>query len=162
MHRALLALFPVLLAASCVGTTGGQIVDFPAAAAGPADASGGQLEFTTDSGWHVILTQATLHVGAIYLDQAVPVSGSQGTNCILPGLYVAEVTSGRDVDLLSPEPQPFPVLGHGTTLPALAGQVWLTGGDVNQVEDSTPILQIAGTADEAGQVVSFMGTVTIG
>src|ERR1019366_392978 len=93
--------------AACVGTTGGQLVTFPAAAAGPADAIAGEpLRFTTDRGWTVVLSTATLHVGALYLDQSMPVSGSQGTNCVLPGTYVGQVTAGLDVNLLSPAPQP--------------------------------------------------------
>jgi hypothetical protein len=148
----------------CVGTTGGEIVTFPAAAAGPEDASSGQpLEFTTDRGWHVVLTRATLHVGALYLDQSMPVSGSQGTSCILPGTYVAQVTSGRDVDLLSPQPQPFPAEGQGTTVPpALVGQVWLTGGDIDAASDTTPILVVAGTADQSGTAIPFTGKITMG
>ena len=150
--------------AACVGTTGGELLDFTAAAAGPADAgSGGPLAFTTYRGWHVVLTQATLHVGAIYLDQSQPVSGSQGTNCTLPGTYVAQVTSGLDVNLLSSEPALFPTQGQGTTIPpALVGQVWLTGGDINAASDPTPILVIAGTAEDAGgDVIPFEGTITI-
>ena len=159
------ALLPSLVAAlvgvACVGATGGELVTFSAAAAGPEDATA-TLTFTTDLGWNVTLTKATLHVGAIYLDQSEPVSGSQGTNCILPGTYVAEVVSGIDVDLLSPAPQPFPTSGQGTTIPpALVGQVWLTQGDVN-APDQTPILVIAGTAEKDGMMMPFTGQVTIG
>ncbi len=151
-----------LLGAGCVGTTGGELLTFSAAAAGPADASQ-PLAFTTGRGWHVVLTQAVLHVGAVYLDQSAPVSGSQGTTCILPGTYVAEVTSGIDVNLLSPTPEPFPTQGQGTTIPtALVGQVWLTGGDINAATDATPILVVAGTANDAnGDVFAFGASITI-
>jgi hypothetical protein len=149
---------------ACVGTTGGELLSFPAAAAGPADAVTGQpLSFVTTRGWHVVLTTATLHVGALYLDQSQPVSGSQGANCILPGTYVGQVTSGLDVDLLSPEPALFPTQGQGTTIPpALVGQVWLTGGDINAATDSMPILVLAGTADDAsGNAFPFTANITI-
>jgi hypothetical protein len=162
---------------ACVGTTGGETVTFTAAAAGPPDAVAGQpLAFTSpygDAVWNVVLTKATLHVGALYLDQSLPVSGSQGTSCILPGTYVAQVlpsavregnavTVGLDVDLLSPTPQSFAGSGQGTTIPpALAGQVWLTTGDVNS-PDTTPILTIAGTAERDGTTMPFTGTITIG
>jgi hypothetical protein len=156
--------------ASCVGTTGGALVTFPAAAAGIAGAdAGGAFEFTSDEGWDVVLTTATLHIGAVYLDQSQPVSGSQGTTCILPGTYVGQVTptlsvaAGLEVNLLSAAPQPFSVQGQGTTLPeALVGQLWLTGGDVNTVVDNTPILVLAGTATKAGTTIPFSGTITIG
>jgi hypothetical protein len=156
------ALVGAAAAPACVGTTGGDVVDFPVAAAGPADAPVGKpFELQTDRGWHVVLTKAKLHVGALYLGLSQPVSGAQNTSCILPGTYVAQVTRGLDVDLLSPTPQRFPVLGHGTTLPALVGQVWLTGGPVDQLADVTPILMIEGTADRAGDVRPFSGQVTI-
>ncbi len=148
--------------AACVGTTGGDVVDFPVAAAGAADAKAGQpYELQTDRGWHVVLTKATLHVGALYLGQSLPVSGAQNTSCVLPGTYVAQVTSGLDVDLLSPAPQRFPVLGHGTTLEALVGQVWLTGGPIDSAVDARTILLLEGTADRAGDVRPFTGQITI-
>jgi hypothetical protein len=152
---------------ACVGTTGGQLVTFPAAVAGPLDATRGRpFQFTTDRGWSVVLTQATLHVGAVYLDQSMPVSGSQGTSCVLPGTYVGQVTAGLDVNLLSSVPQRFPGLGSGTTEPpALVGQVWLTGGDVNVAAEpspATPILTIAGTAVMGDAVMPFEGKITIG
>jgi hypothetical protein len=165
MHRLGSVSAVALSFAACVGTTGGQLVTFSAAAAGPADADPTQtFQFTTDRGWHVALSRAVLHIGALYLDQSMPVSGSQGTNCILPGTYVAQVTAGREVDLLSPTPQLFPVEGQGTTIPpALVGQVWLTGVDVNSAADTTPILLVAGTADDGnGRAFPFAGTVTIG
>jgi hypothetical protein len=148
--------------AACVGTTGGDVVDFPVAATGATDATPGKpYELVTDRGWHVVLTKATLHVGALYLNQSQPVSGSQNASCVLPGTYVAQVTTGMDVDLLSPAPQRFPTPGHGSTLPALIGQVWLTGGPVDQASDRTPILVIQGTADRAGDVRPFSGQITI-
>ena len=151
-------------AAACVGTTGGELLSFPAAAAGPEDAVAGQpLTFVTARGWHVVLKEATLHVGALYLDQSQPVSGSQGTNCILPSTYVAQVTSGLDVDLLSPALALFPTQGQGTTIPpALVGQVWLTGGDINAATDPTRILFLEGTAyDASGSAFPFTANITI-
>ncbi len=150
-------------AAACVGSTGGEVFTFDAAAAGPRDAqAGAPLDFVTARGWHVVLTKAVLHVGAVYLDLSEPVSGAQNTSCILPGTYVAQVTSGRDVDLLSPDAQPFPTPGEGTSGTARVGQVWLTGGDVNLVDDSTPILVLEGTADRGSDVRPFTGRITIG
>ncbi|MGH7283554.1 MAG: hypothetical protein ACRELY_18665 [Polyangiaceae bacterium] len=148
---------------ACIGTTGYELVDFHADAAGPADARAGQpLEFVTDRGWHVVLTTAKLHIGAVYLDQSRPVSGSGNTPCIFPGTYVGQVTSAVDVDLLSPSPTPFAGTGEGTTLPAAVAQVWLTHGDVNTTADVQPILALEGTADKAGDVRPFTAGITIG
>jgi hypothetical protein len=151
----------LVMGAACVGTTGSGTVRFDAAAAGPADATGGPLTFTSGRGYDVTLTRAVVHVGAVYLDQTMPASGSQETACTLPGTYVAEVTSGRDVDVLSPTPQPFPDPGDGTRTAARAAQVWLTGGAVDEVDDPTVILSIAGVAARDGATYPFEGKVTI-
>ena len=158
------ALVSAALCGACVGTTGGEVVDFEAAAAGPANAQAGSaLEFRTGLGWTVSLTTARLHIGALYLDESQSVSGAQPTSCVLPGTYVAEVTQGLDVDLLSGTPQPFPVRGHGTTLLARAGQVWLTQGPVDDAEQpaNEPILTLVGSATRAGDVRPFSAELTI-
>ncbi len=147
----------------CVGTTGGEIVSFTAAAAGPVDATVGRLEFMSGRGFHVVLTKANLHVGAVYLNQSQPVSGAQATNCVLPGTYVAEATKGRDIDLLNPALQVFPDYGDGIATHARVAEVWLTGtATVNQPDDATTILEIAGTADQNGSSWPFTGKLTIG
>jgi len=162
MRAGHLALGPLLLAA-CVGQTGGTTVTFTAAAAGPADVTAGQPLSWNANGFDVALTEATLHLGAIYLDEAGSVSGAQATGCYLTGTYVAQETAALDVDLLSPTPQPFPQPALGITEPApLVGQVWLTGGDVNQIADATGILKIAGSAAQGAATFSFTGTITIG
>ena len=149
---------------ACVGTTGSDMFTFDAAAAGPEGAIAGQpYTFTSGRGYEVSLTHATLRVGAVYLNRAVPVSGAQATNCILPGTYVAQVTEGLVVDLLSPDPQPFPVKGEATETPARVGEVWLMHEDVAIDEDNRdPILEVAGTATRDGQVFPFEGRITIG
>ena len=161
--RSVLALFCV---PACVGTTGGRIIDFDAAAAGPKDANGELtfgIEITNGTRWNVDLTKATLHVGAVYLDDSLPVSGAQNTACILPGTYVAEVTTGLDVNLLSNTPQHFPSRGHGTTLGVQSAQVWLTRGDVDTIADPSPypILDVEGTASLDSDVRPFAGHITI-
>lgn len=160
----LVGLSCLLLGSSCVGTTGGELIAFEAAASGPENAVAGEpYRFVTNRGWSVTLTTAKLHIGAVYLNRSMPVSGVQNTSCILPDTYIAQVTSALDVDLLSPEPQPFPMLGEGTTTPpAIVGQVWLTGGRIDRVDDRTPILQIEGVAERDGDRRPFTGKITIG
>ena len=170
MHSSLFAglLLPLALVfttPACVGTTGDQVVDFEAAASGPADVVTGEpLSFQGSGGWQVTLTNARLQIGAIYLVESMPVSGAEATSCILPGNYVAQIVQGRQIDLLSNEPQSFPTLGHGSTLQALAGQVWLTGGDVDLADDPTPptvILRVSGSAKRGSELRPFQAELTI-
>ena len=100
----------------CVGSTGSSLFTFEAAAAGPEDAAGGELSFVSPRGFEVKLHKAKLHVGALYLDAAIPISGAGNTECIQPAVedalvYVAEVTRELEVDALDPRPQAFPGLG---------------------------------------------------
>jgi hypothetical protein len=148
-------LFAIALAAC--GTTGGKVVSFEVVAQGAPGAGVAD----TGLGWHVELSTAKLHLGAVYLNLAVPISGSQETNCILPGIYTAEDLSPLDVDALSIQPQPFPEVATGTDDEARTGEVWLTGGDVNADSDQTVIAQLAGTATKAAQVIPFTAEVTI-
>ena len=147
---------------ACGDTTGGGRVNFAAAAAGPQDATGGPLHFLNDIGYDVTLTRAKLHVGAMYLNQTVPTSGSQETGCTLPGIYVAQVPGSLEVDALSPALQLFATPGEGIASPALAGELWLTGGDINTVDDPTVILDAAGTASLEGVSYPFEAQITIG
>jgi hypothetical protein len=161
------ALVAPLLAAgvacvACVGTTGSDLVTFSAYAAGPAFADQQPMTFTNGLGWTITLTKAKLHVGAVYLNRSVPVSGGQERSCFLPGVYVAEVLTGVDVDVLSATPQRFPSLGNGTEDHAVTGEVWLTGGRVDALEDRTVIADVAGTAVRGPEALRFEGTITIG
>ncbi|HEX4354868.1 MAG TPA: hypothetical protein VHZ95_18180 [Polyangiales bacterium] len=154
-------IWTVLLAA-CSGTTGGERTSFAAVAFGPSAADGGMLSFDSGAGYAVALTRAHLHVGAIYLNQSVPSSGSQETSCVLPGIYVAQVTGPLDIDALSSEPQPFPEPGEGIGIKASAAELWLNGGDINATDDTTVILDAAGTASKEGVDYPFEASLTIG
>lgn len=147
-----------IAAVAACGSTGGSVVTFDVAAAG----AGGASTVDTPLGWHVVLTRAKLHLGAVYLNLSVPISGSQATTCILPGVYTAEDLSALDVDVLSTALQPFPAPATGTDDEARTGEVWFTGGDVNADSDSTVIADLAGTATRGAQVLPFTATVTIG
>jgi hypothetical protein len=152
----------------CGGTTGSALVAFSGEASGPSDATGGPLSFTTGAGADVTLTKAELHLGAVYLNQSVPASGAAAQPCISPGIYVAELFGGLDVDLLSPDPVAFPNLGEGTETEARTAEVWLVGGgqsakaDVNASDDSTHILDVEGSATQDGASYPFTAVVTIG
>lgn len=148
--------------AACVGTTGSGLVTFKAFGAGPADVTNHQLSFVNGKGWNITLTKATLHVGALYLNRSVPVSGGQTRSCYETGVYVAQVLDGADLDLLNPAEQPFPSPGSGTADPAATGEVWLTGGRVDDEDDRTIIADVEGTATKGVTSMRFEGTITIG
>jgi hypothetical protein len=159
-----LSFIGALLLFGCGGTTGSALISFTAIGGGPSDAvAGSPMSFQTGIGFHVVLTRARLHVGAVYLNDTVPSSGSAELSCIRnQGIYVAEAFGPLDLDLLSPQLSPFPSTGEGTQTPAKTAEVWLTSGDINAATDPTIILDVAGTADRSGAVYPFVATVTIG
>jgi hypothetical protein len=170
MRRAWLA--PMLAGAlSCNGTTGYDLVQFYAAGRGFADAVKGRpYTFDAGPGVRVTLTQASLHVGAMYLTQSVPQAGGGPQPCALPqtfeGAFVGEVRGEGDVDLLDPSVQPIEVIGDGSTIPATTGQVWLThddsitDGNLNG-PDAVPILTLQGSFEDATGTHTFSAGVTI-
>lgn len=160
VRRGLLAAalgFGAIVGSSCLGSTGGDTFAFEGFVRGVPQGS-----FVNGRGFTIALTRAQLHVGAIYLNRAKTTSVAAGTTCTLTGIYVAEVPGGADVDLLSAEPAPFSVDGRATSDLAQTGEVWLTGGDVNEPGDSTVILDVAGTATRAGESYPFEAALTIG
>ncbi|HEY1587963.1 MAG TPA: hypothetical protein VGH63_19820, partial [Polyangia bacterium] len=170
MTRAL-AIALCAVAAGCSGTTGSGLVTFTARVGGPADApGGGTLEFGSGTGYHVSLTTAQFHLGAVYLNLSVPASGGPQEPCILPGIYDGQAfgncddggVCGIDLDLLSPALTTLPVPGEGTANPVIVAEVWLTSGDINAATDPNPVLIASGTATKGGQTFPFSATVTIG
>ncbi len=163
MRAAALLLF-LLLTLSCNGTTGYDLVQFYAAASGPADAVKGKPYTFDVEGGRVTLTHATLHVGALYLSQAAPTSGGGPAPCTPPGTYdgvfVGEVRGGGDVDLLDSSPQQLSVNGDGTTVPPATGQVWLMQDDVNSPDQGT-ILTLVGTFTSGNKTQTFSGAISI-
>lgn len=161
--RGAILLLSAAACAGCVGTTGGELLSFEAFAAGPEDAVEGEpYRFTTGRGFEVALTRARLRIGAVYLNRSVPTSVASDTSCMLPGIYVAEVPYGLEVDALSPALQAFPGMGFATSERARTGELWLTGGDLHDEDDPTIILDVAGAAAKDGADYPFEGTITIG
>jgi hypothetical protein len=166
--------YPALILAaamSCTGTTGFDLVQFYAAGSGFSDAVKGQpYTFETGAGVRVTLTQASLHVGALYLTQSVPQAGGGPQPCTLPqtyaGAFVGEVRGEGDIDLLDPSVQQIPVIGDGSTIPAANGQVWLThdasilDGNLNG-PDPVPILTLQGSFERATGTQTFSAGITI-
>jgi hypothetical protein len=187
-HRAI-GLLPLLLApllTACVGTTGSGLVDFDAFASGPDDASGKPgtthaYEFLSPySGYTITLSQATLQIGAVYLDAAPCNGGSASPPCVnQEAATVAQVNGGVTgafgvpvagvlLDTLSPDPQPFTTGGSGIIQDALSAEVWLMTnpmGETDAIDDANlapTIATVAGKAEKDGDTFPFTATVTIG
>jgi hypothetical protein len=161
-HHHFFMLLLTTLPLGCVGTTGGELFELSASAAGPEREANGSLRFENSLGYRVELDEARLFVGGLYLNRSRPTSVSSDTSCSLPGIYVAEVLGGREIDLLSPEPQAFPQPGFATSDAALTGEVWLHQGDVNQAAGGATVLRVRGTAERDGQSYPFSGRLSIG
>jgi hypothetical protein len=152
-----------LAAASCNGTTGDQIIAFPAYAAG---ADGASEPFSVN-GYTVQLTFAQMYIGAVYLDEAPPGATFDTPVCTNPGVYAAQVPGGVEVNLLSTAPQKFSVEGTGTADLAQSWELWLTDGDANNPDNSgfgipnTVDLQGTATREADGAVFRFAATVNI-
>lgn len=156
-------LFFALCLSGCVGTTGGELFEIETYASGPTDLVDGEpYDFVNGRGFSVTLDQARLHVGAMYLNRTRSISVSSDTSCILPGIYVAEVTSGLDVDLLSPALQKFPGRAVASDDAALAGEVWLSAGDVNAASSNAVVLAATGEARRDALRYPFSARLTIG
>ena len=146
----------------CVGTTGGDVFPFEAYASGPPGADGSSYSFES-LGYDVTLVRAKVHVGAAYLNRAVPTSGAGlDTSCTLAGIYSAEVAAELEVDALSPVPQAFPALGQATSDASFTGEIWLNHGDIDDPSSDTVILDVQGRAEKSGEVFEFEGALTIG
>jgi hypothetical protein len=151
----------------CIGTTGGKLVTFEAVAGAPDSAPlEGDWRFSTTVGFDVTLRRAQLQVGSVYLHQTRPALAGRETSCILPGIYVAEATSGQTVNLLSSRLSPFPAGARGTTDRALGAEVWLGTGPIDAPEMPDPVLEAEGTAVDmragAGASYPFRVRFTIG
>jgi hypothetical protein len=156
---------------SCAGTTGFELVQFYAAGSGFHSAVKDQpYSFDAPGGVRVTLTQASLHVGALYLTQSIPQPGGGAVACepqqTYEGAFVGEVRGEGDVDLLDPSPQEIHVIGNGSTIPSATGDVWLIhddsikSGDLNQ-PDHTPVLTLQGTYEAGGTKHTFSAGITI-
>ena len=172
--RALTAALSAAASLSCNGTTGDELVTFSAYAAG-APHAGDPFTVSVPNGetttaYTVQIKSATMHIGALYLNQNVPTQA-----CISTGLYSDQVPGAVDVDLLSTTPQPFSLQGNGTADPNQSFTLWLTDGaktaptSIDQETDPidginyepTVVLQAVATNQATGAEVAFFAIVTI-
>jgi len=160
--RALLALSSLGLAcAACNGTTGDNLVTFYAFAVGTPDAA---KDFATNgpgptsTPYSVRLTSAKMHIGAVYINESPLPTGGEAVT----GIYAAQVPGPVDFDLLSAQPTQFSRYGNGTADVGESWQLWLTDGDVTQINTSHMIdLQGVATSNADGTEYSFGAVVSI-
>ena len=161
MKRALAGALLAALPACGAGETGGEIVSFSAYASGLPGVAG-TAELETGAGFHVSLTKASLHIGAVYLRLGQTNPGSANASCVGDTTYGVQVPGPIDVDVLSAEPQPFSYPGAATTDLDQSGEIWLVDGDINRVASTAVIVSVAGTAAKDGATHAFAATMTIG
>lgn len=164
-----------LLTTCCNGTTGDELLTFPANVRGVAGATQPfRTIATVNNGiveYSLQLSVAKMYIGGVYADESPLATGAESPICIQPGVYAAEVPGGTVFDVLSSAPQPFPVAGNGTADLALSRQLWLTNGDVTAETNIDPntnhalhIVDLQGVATRLSDHTPFPfgATVTIG
>ncbi len=149
-------------AAACVGTTGGELVNFQLSAVGAPSASGESLSFHTSAGFDVTLTTAKLTVNAFYLNRSRASVNQASDTCFDPMVYVGQVLQGETIDALSTTPQPFPVAGVGVSGYPVSAEVWLGTGQIDDPYSRPQVLSVAGTASKGGQSYPFTGLIHLG
>jgi hypothetical protein len=163
-----LATFPsaFLLAclASCIGSTGGELVEFRAEAYGSAS-SRAFTSIAQDARYEVQLTQASFTVQGLYFSR-IARSGSteRETSCYAAEGYSAELRSDLTIDVLSERAQPFPELARGLNERVRAFDLWLGRGPINEFTSesaATGVVSFAGVAASAGGSFPFEGRVTV-
>jgi hypothetical protein len=143
---------------ACNGTTGNELISFSAFARG---AAGAALPFSA-GGYSIQLTRAKMLIGAVYVDQSPLGNQAGGPVCIAPDVFAAQVPGPVEVDLLSEQAQEFSVFGQGTLDTGRSWQMWLTDGDVNEINRTHVVdLQGVATRESDGLRVTFAAIVTI-
>ena len=163
MTRHLRAPFVLVAALASCGPrdTGGELVSFHAYASGLAGVEG-PVEFDTGAGFHVRLTQARMHIGAVYLRLGQANPGSANASCVGDTTYGLQVPGPVDVDVLTSSPQEFSILGSATSDLDQSGEIWLVDGSINRVASTTVVAAVAGVATKDGVTFPFQGSITIG
>ncbi|HVW27873.1 MAG TPA: hypothetical protein VHC69_21050 [Polyangiaceae bacterium] len=150
-----------VLAACGPRDTGGELVSFHAYASGLSDVDG-EIDFDTGAGFHVRLSEARMHLGAVYWRLGKSNPGSANASCVGDTTYGLEVPGGVDVDVLSARLQEFSVLGNATTDLDQSGEIWLVDGDINAIGSTTVVVAAKGVASRNETSFPFEGSITIG
>ena len=142
---------PCAVASPASGTTGGELVDFSAAAAGPADAVDGQplaLHDRPRLRRHAHAGDAPRRRASTSI-RACPSRARRRRAASCPAPTSREVTAGLDVDLLSPDAAALSrrtATGRRSAGARRAGLAHRRATSNATPTDATPILVVAGTA----------------
>jgi hypothetical protein len=162
-HAFLLAM-SAMLTASCIGTTGGELVEFRAEAYG-SSASRVFAMSAQGARYDVQLAQASLRIAGIYFSR-IARSGSteRESACYSAEGYTAELRADLTVDALSDTAQPFPELGRGLNERVRAFDLWLGRGPINEFTSESAtnaVVVFQGVASNGSGTFPFEGRVTI-
>ncbi len=146
------------------GSTGGELVEFDVIAKGQATTTPThEYRFTNDQGWRISLSEASLQIGAVYLNEQMPLPGGPFDSCTKSGLYVGEMTQALLVNALDPGAQRFPVKGQGLSIPAHSAELWLKDDRTAlDAQGAAPSVHCHGTAQRHGHSIEFSARVSIG
>jgi hypothetical protein len=165
-HFAAASVFGVfaMCALSCVGSTGGQLLEFTAAGAGTELSSAFTVQ-AAGGPYRVSLTRAVLKIEALYFTRVSTSGTERDTACYTAdSAVVAEVRADLTLDALNPARQPFPEIGRGLSDRVRAADLWLGRGDISALtaESRTQaVVSVEGLAESAAGQFPFEGKITI-
>lgn len=153
----------LLAAVACDSGTGGKIVTLAVSAESVPEGASPLGVFTTDTGWSVVLTEASLVVGAVYAFAPDPDALDSFAMLVRPGIARAhggiDPLSGRRVraELLTPF-----VLDVLSAAPTDLGTISAEAGDVDAMELRLLPPTAAMAVATHGHHAHFAGTATKG
>jgi hypothetical protein len=158
------SLLLALLLVACVGSTGGELVEFRAEAFGKSE-SRAFTSLAQEGHYDVQLTQAAFTLQALYFSRIARAGSTEReTSCYAAQGYTAELRSELTVDALSDAAQPFAELGRGLNERVRAFDLWLGRGPINELTPESAeaaVVSFQGVARKGSTEFPFEGRVTI-
>lgn len=173
-RRSFMAIGGVIALVGCGDSTVGARVAFEVRVGGLAREGRGALDFETEQGWRVSLTEARIAVGPIYLNTIAPLvarrtvferlsdlviapAWAHGEAHLGAGRVVGQVTTQRIVDVLDPGLQSVPGGGDGVDERVQSLEFWY----FNEAAMQGAAVRVAGVAEREGLRVPFEGALVI-
>ena len=159
------------------GSAGSARFLFDARAAGIARDGAQPMIFTSDAGWTITLTRASVTIGPIFLNVIAPLRDEAtfvpwlsikpafgDDDHLSGGRVVGEVLTQITFDALSPSFASFPVQGTMTQEQIRTAEIWLwppPGKSPEAVNIDTPAIEVAGEAVKGEERVRFRGALIL-